>query len=119
MKTKVTTLAALQKECQRWCKEKGWEDDRTVGDLLLLMVTEIAEAYEEYRNHHEPTEIYFNYDIHDHKIDKPEGIPIELADAVIRILSFCARFDIDLEAAVLQKMAYNETRPFRHGGKRV
>lgn len=106
------TLRALQLEIRQWTEAKGWADDRSVGDLMMLMVTEVAEAYEEYRNNREPLEVYV-------VAGKPEGIPIELADVVIRILSFCGKYNIDLQDAVLQKMAYNETRPHRHGGKRV
>ena len=106
------TLRELQAQVGVWTIQKGWRDDRTVGDLLMLMVSELAEAMEEWRNWHEPN---------DWRVDhgKPEGIPVELADVVIRILSFCAKFDINLQQAVLDKMAFNETRPHRHGGKRV
>ena len=40
---------------------------------------------------------------------------IERADAVIRIADLCGHLGIDLEAASDLKMAYNETRPFKHG----
>ncbi len=40
---------------------------------------------------------------------------VELADAVIRIADLCGHLGIDLEAAIDLKMAYNETRPFKHG----
>lgn len=107
------TLAELQAQVKAWTAEKGWDDDRTVGDLLMLMVSELSEALEEYRNPQiDPFKTRVVY-------GKPEGIPPELADVVIRILSFCGKFDIDLQEAVLQKMAYNVTREHRHGGKRV
>jgi NTP pyrophosphatase (non-canonical NTP hydrolase) len=44
-------------------------------------------------------------------------VPIEIADLVIRVADFCRANGIDLAAAVRYKMAYNETRPHRHGGK--
>jgi len=91
------------------------EQPTTVGDRLMLIVSEIAEALEEYRNNHRPNEIYFNPE----KPDKPEGVPVELADAVIRIAEFSALYGINLGAAIEQKMAYNRTRPYRHGGKRL
>lgn len=47
--------------------------------------------------------------------EKPEGVAVELADAVIRIADLCGHLGIDLEAAIDLKMAYNETRPFKHG----
>ena len=31
---------------------------------------------------------------------KPEGVPIELADAIIRILDYCGYARIDIDAAV-------------------
>lgn len=46
---------------------------------------------------------------------KPEGVAVELADAVIRIADLCGHMGIDLEAAIAMKMEYNETRPFKHG----
>ena len=45
------------------------------------------------------------------------GIPSELADVVIRIFDFCGGNDIDLEKVILEKMEYNETRPYKHGKK--
>lgn len=49
---------------------------------------------------------------------KPEGIPSELADIIIRVLDICAAEGIDIAAAIADKMAFNETRPYRHGGKK-
>jgi NTP pyrophosphatase (non-canonical NTP hydrolase) len=48
---------------------------------------------------------------------KPEGVAAEFADVLIRIGDFCGGFGIDLERAVREKLAYNRTRPHRHGGK--
>ena len=93
---------------------KGWhEKERTIGDQIALMHSELSEAFEEFRNGYRPDEIYFS----DGR--KPEGIPIELADCIIRIFDFCGKYDIDLEQAIKIKMEYNETRPHRHGGKQV
>lgn len=105
-----STVAELQEYIKQWSKDKGWFDDRSIGDLIALMHSELSEALEEHRNGHEPAAVRV-------VAGKPEGIPIELADAVIRIISFCSRFDINLADAIDQKMAYNETRPHRHGGK--
>ena len=93
---------------------KGWHDtERGVPELLCLIHSEISEALEEHRNGREPNEIYFNSD----KPDKPEGIPIELADAIIRIADFCGLHNIDLSEAIKVKHNYNKTRTYRHGQK--
>lgn len=52
-------------------------------------------------------------------LHKPEGVPSELADVLIRIGDMAYLYGIDLEKAVEEKMAYNKTRSFRHGGKRL
>jgi NTP pyrophosphatase (non-canonical NTP hydrolase) len=46
---------------------------------------------------------------------RPEGFAVELADILIRVGDLCGRFGIDLDEAVRLKMAYNHTRPHRHG----
>lgn len=98
---------------------KGWYDDttpRSMGDNVALLHSEASEILEEHRNGHAPTEIYYS-GFDPNKPLKPEGIPIELADLQIRIADFAKRYDIDLPAAVEIKLAYNATRPYRHGEK--
>lgn len=98
--------------------EKGWWDndtslDRNFGTSLMLVVSELAEAMEEYRNGRGKDEIWYGPD------GKPEGIPVELADVVIRIADLCGQHGIPLVKAIHEKMAYNKTRPFRHGNKKA
>jgi len=100
-------------------KSKGWWDDvpgvpsPNFGMLLMLAVTELAEALEEYRDGHELTEIYYGPD------GKPEGVPVELADVLIRVFDMSGHYGIPLQDAIRQKMAYNEKRSYRHGGKKA
>jgi len=92
---------------------KGWYDgERNIPELLALIHSEISEALEEYRRGDMAT--YYR-----EGNAKPEGFAIEIADAVIRIADLCGYIKIDLESAIETKMAYNRTRPHRHGGKRA
>lgn len=43
----------------------------------------------------------------------------ELADVIIRILDYAGWKGIDLQREVVEKMKHNETRGFKHGGKRL
>lgn len=52
-------------------------------------------------------------------LHKPCGFPSELADVVIRVATLAARMDIDLNTAITEKLLYNRTRSYLHGGKKV
>lgn len=88
----------------------GAEVDRAIA-LLALIGTEVSEAIEELRDGRAVTERYYRQD------GKPEGVPAELADVVIRCLDFADLYGIDLEDAMAEKTAHNVTRGHRHGGK--
>ena len=103
------TVLAIKKGWVKYDKKKN-PVPRNFGEQLLLVVTELSEAFEEYRTHHGFNEIYF-------KEGKPEGIPIEIGDAIIRLAHICGEFGINVVPAIRTKMAYNESRPYRHGGK--
>ncbi len=88
-----------------------WEEEKNFGEVIALMHSELSEAFEEYRNGKKINETYYEQG------EKPCGIPSELADVVIRVFDFCGGNDIDLEKIILEKMQYNETRPYKHGKK--
>jgi NTP pyrophosphatase (non-canonical NTP hydrolase) len=105
--------------------------------VLALITTEVAEAIEEIRNGHDVAEerhtlsgisVYRGvsgawYSVVDSaewpalSLPKPEGVPSELADVVIRALDFAETWGIDLESIIAEKVEYNATRGHRHGGK--
>ena len=115
-------IKALQKEIHANAKEKGWwpegdDDTNNIMERLMLVVTEIAEAAEEHREHKTGDGVYFGR-MDTQGMQKPEGFGIELADAVIRIFDLAEYLGIDMEQCIEMKMRYNKTRPLRHGGKR-
>jgi len=106
-------LNQLASECHAIAVDKGWYDQtRTIPELLMLVVSELAEALEEVRNGYSPGIIATVG-----AEQKPVGFAVEIADSIIRILDMCSHLDIDIQRAVEIKMAYNRTRPHRHGGK--
>lgn len=101
--------------------EKGWWSDAKTGEpveakaripeAIALIHSEVSEALEEYR--HDRLDVFVT------AAGKPEGLPVELADTVIRIFDLCGALGIDLEEAMRVKHEYNKTRPYRHGGKKA
>lgn len=105
------TIRQLQRDAYAIAKAKGWHDDddlspRQILAWLALVMSELAEAVEEVRRPSPPD-----------PDGKPVGFASELADVVIRVGDMAEAMAIDLEAAVVEKMAYNRTRPLRHGGR--
>lgn len=110
-------MKKLQEKIHKTAVEKGWwvqgGTEQHIAEQFANFHGELSEAWEEYRKGHPVRLIYHGAD------GKPEGIPIELADCVIRIMDFCEGYEIDLENAINMKVKYNELRPFRHGGKKA
>jgi NTP pyrophosphatase (non-canonical NTP hydrolase) len=104
----------LMHEIHSTAVEKGWweNEDRNFGELIALCHSELSEAFEEYRKGLNLDDIYYVE-------GKPEGIPVELADLLIRLFDFCYKFEIPLYSALQIKMEFNKGRPYRHGGKKA
>lgn len=91
-------------------RSKGWYDtSRTFGEDIALLHSEVSEMLEAYRDH--------GFAHITGENGKPEGVASEAADVLVRLLDTCTRHDIDLGEAFIEKVSYNSTRPYRHGGK--
>ena len=96
--SKDQTLRELTEMCHRIAKEKGfWDEKRNIGEALMLIVTEIAEAMEAHRKQ-------------DH-----ENFREELADTFIRLFDLCGGMKIDIQDEILKKSEKNKNRPYKHG----
>ena len=109
-------LNCLVYKCHKQAKNMGWWDKpRPVPELLCLIHSEISEAMEGYRK-----------DQMDDHLPHRKMLEVELADALIRILDMAGGLELDLGAAVKEKMNYNLTRAdhqpenrAKPGGKRI
>ena len=132
--TAIETFRAMTELCGSASASKGWHEGRPTdpamlghwqGNKLMLMVSELVEAHDELRNGHAANETYYptkpdgdTITTQEAKLFKPEGVPSELADTVIRIFDFCYTEKIDLGGIIAEKLAYNRTREQMHGGKK-
>jgi len=71
-------------------------DTNAIGNRLMLIVSELAEAQEGLRHNNR------------------ENFKEELADVCIRVFDLCGGLDIDLEAEIIKKMKKNKDRPYKH-----
>ena len=103
-------LDFLAKEITDWRKTRNFETTwDQFAEKIALCHSELSEALEEHRGHETPLIEYYDKD------GAPQGIGVELADCIIRILDMCGSYDIPIAAIIQRKMAYNTTRPHKHG----
>lgn len=98
-------LNELATRCHK-LNDTWWRDPRTgqriqrnKGELLMLIVSEIAEAMEGERK-----------DLADDHLPHRRMAEVELADAMIRIFDYAGAHGYDLDGAVRDKLAYNAKR---------
>lgn len=101
--------------------EKWWRSletnepiERNVGEMLMLVVSELAEALEGHRKN-----------LPDDKLAHRDMFTVELADTLIRVFDIAGHMGLDLAGAFVEKRAYNlkredhtaEARRLQHGKK--
>lgn len=105
-------LNDLGDEIVSWRTRKGFTTGTgNIPEKLMLVVTELAEAMEDLRDGGDYAESVLD------EGGKPCGFASEIADAVIRLLDLSRSLGINIAKEVAMKMAYNETRPHKHGRK--
>ncbi|GAA3721338.1 hypothetical protein GCM10022421_32430 [Oceanisphaera sediminis] len=100
-------IIQAQHLCHGLAKTGGWWNDistgeplqRNKGELLMLIVSEVAEAMEGERK-----------GLMDDKLPHRPMAEVELADAMIRILDYAGGYGYDVAGALVEKLAYNMSR---------
>ena len=100
--------------------EKGfWDKERNVGEMLMLVVSELGEAMEAHRKGKFATMdnwVAYN-ESGDFKSTIDGTFESEIADAFIRLMDLCGGLDINIEEHINQKVQYNLSREKLHGKK--
>lgn len=123
----MTTINGLRDLIYNNAKQKGfWDKERNIGEALMLIVTELAEALETHRRLSSVREIDEQVKEAMNQMDDDEfkehfalivkdTFQDEMADSIIRILDLCGGMGIDIEWHIKSKMKYNTTRERLHG----
>lgn len=104
----VNSISYLAEEIHNTAKSKGWwEGDRNNGELICLMHSELSEGLEALRHGNPPSDHIPNF----------SGVEEELADVIIRILDMSSARGYRIGDAIIAKLAFNNKRSYKHGGK--
>lgn len=106
----ILIIDCLMAKCHLTSREKGWYDEhRDDGTFIALMHGELSEALEAIR-HDNPQ---------DKHLSSFDNLTVELADTLIRIFDFAEYKKLNLAEALLAKMEFNDSREYKHGGKKI
>lgn len=107
--TFVNLFNDLARKANSTALSKGFNNAETDPFVQICLIhSELGEATDALRKNK----------VDDH-IPKFFGVEAELADAVIRIMNMAAAKNLRVAEAIVAKMEYNRTRPYKHGGKSV
>lgn len=82
-----------------WRNKAGRKKNRNKGEMLMLMVSELAEAMEGERK-----------DLMDTHLKHRKMVEVEFADAMIRMMDYIGEYLMDIGGALFEKLAYNQRR---------
>lgn len=118
----IYNINMLRDKCFQNALDAGWHTDLETGELiernkaemLMLIVSEVAEAMEGVRK-----------DLKDDHLPERSMEEVELADTVIRIMDYAGRWGLDIGGAIMEKLEYNKNRAdhkienrVKNGGKK-
>ena len=133
----MNNLNELSKQIYEGNKLRGFDVSKeNIGQTLMLVVSELAEALEADRNGKrrmltafESSLVYARLSISDFEPENEncdwlknrfettikDTFEDEIADSLIRLFDLCGGLQIDIEKHIKYKLKYNSTREFKHG----
>lgn len=110
------SIQSAQQVCHELARHSGWWIDPETGEdvrawpvkflklwvisKLMLSVGELSEGLESYRKG----------DRNDDHLPDMNGLTVEIADCIIRLLDLAGGLDLPVPEAVVRKLAYNQQR---------
>jgi len=101
------SINILRDKCYEASKNAGWHTnletgklkDRNKAEMICLIHSELSEAMEGERK-----------GLMDDHLPHRLMAEVEMADAIIRIMDYCGRWNYDISGAIKEKMEYNKNR---------
>lgn len=109
----LESLNEIAIACNSMSRSKGfWDDKVNIGEKLMLVNTELCEAFETYRK--ELVNKTFEETIVE-GYEKKDSFVDEIADVFIRLFDLCGQYNIDIAKQIKWKYQYNSNRAYKHG----
>lgn len=103
----IKRFKTVSRACHANSVAKGFwpPEGRNDSEMIMLVVTELAEAVEGIRHDNPP----------DKHLPQFSSAEVEFADAIIRLMDQSTARGWRVAEALLAKLDFNSTRPFKHG----
>lgn len=111
-----TGIVSAQLVCHELAAHSGWWIDPETGEdvrswpakfLRLWVISKLALSHGELS---EGLESYRKGDRNDDHLPHLNGLTVEIADCIIRLLDLAGGMGLDVAGAMMQKLAYNQRR---------